>query len=182
MAARTSFPCRWWTVKPGTYCGGISITGTSAVTFESGIYVIKDGPLQVDGTAQVTGVDVGFFFSGQKANFSFNTDTSIDLAAPKDGLMAGLLFFGSRTQSGAAYKILSDHAHQLLGTIYLPEGALTVDANQPIADKSAYTAIVAKKVIAYSGPTVVLNTNYDQTEVPVPSGIRGVGVPAVLSR
>ena len=55
--------------------------------------------------------------------------------------MAGLLFFGSRSQTKPVYKIFSDHARQLLGTIYLPQGEISIDANQPIADQSACTAI-----------------------------------------
>ena len=70
---------------------------------------------------------------------------------------------------------------QLLGTIYLPTGELSIDANQPIADKSAYTAFVVRMLTANSGPTVTLNTNYDQTDIPVPDGIRGAGQPIALS-
>lgn len=170
------------TLTPGTYCGGLTIGGTSRVTFDEGVYVFKDGPLIVKDTAVVEGVDTGFYFSGSAATFTFETNTTINLSAPTRGPLAGLLFFGSRDQSGSTYVINSDNAHQLLGTIYLPEGVISIDANKPIADKSAYTAIVAKRVIAFSGPTVTLNTNYDQTDVPVPDGIRGVGVPAALVR
>ncbi len=170
------------TLSPGTYCGGIRVTGTAAVTFEPGLYVMKDGPLIVDKTASIIGAGTGFYFSGQAATFRFDTDTTIDLTAPKEGPMAGLLFFGDRSQSNAPYAILSDHARQLLGTIYLPQGELTIDANQPIADQSAYTAIVARKLKASSGPTVMLNTNYDQTDVPVPAGIRGAGQAVSLVR
>lgn len=170
------------TLSPGTYCGGLTIDGASVVTLKPGIYVIKDGPLTVAGTAQITGQHVGLYFHGAKASFTFQTDTTIDLSAPRSGTMAGLLFFGSRSQSGVDYKILSDHARNLLGTIYLPQGSLTIDANAPIADQSAYTAIVAQQLRANAGPTVVLNTNYDATDVPVPDSIRGVGQPVALSR
>jgi hypothetical protein len=96
--------------------------------------------------------------------------------------MAGLLFFASRSQSNAVYQVLSNNAHQLLGTIYLPTGQLSIDANQPIADQSAYTAIITRKLTANAGPTIVLNTNYDQTDVPVPNGIRGAGMPVELTK
>jgi Putative Flp pilus-assembly TadE/G-like len=170
------------TLPPGTYCGGISISGTSKVTFQPGIFVIKDGLLDVAGSGEISGADVGFFFAGKSGAFSFGTNSVIDLAAQKSGDMAGLLFFGSRSQNGTLYTINSDHAHQLLGTIYLPQGSLVIDANQPIADLSAYTAIVARKVTAYSGPTVMLNTNYGATDIPVPDGIRGAGMPVRLAR
>jgi hypothetical protein len=78
------------------------------------------------------------------------------------------------------HQILSDDARNLLGTIYLPRGRLNVDANSPIADKSAYTAIVARKISLYGGPHLVLNSNYDETDVPVPEGIRGAAQPVSL--
>lgn len=162
-------------LAPGTYCGGVQIIGNAVVTFETGTYVMSEGPLIVADTAVVKGSEVGFYFSGAAAGFTFGTDTTIDFSAPENGIMAGLLFYGDPAQNGTPYAILSDHAHQLLGTIYLPQGVLTIDANQPIADRSAYTAIVARQVRANSGPTVMLNTNYEQTTVPVPDGIRGVG-------
>ena len=167
---------------PGTYCGGVSIKGTSRVSFRPGVYAIKDGPLLVADTAVVEGVNVGFYFTGQLARFSFSTGSSISFTAPKDGEMASLLFFASRAQSNVRYDILSDNARQLLGTIYLPTGTLTIDANQPIADLSAYTAIVARSVQANAGPTITLNTNYSQTDIPVPDGIRAAGMPVALSK
>lgn len=168
------------TLGPGTYCGGIAISGTAKVTFSPGIYIMSNGPLKVTETAAISGVYTGFFFTGAGAKFSFATGTSVSLTAPKDGTMAGMLFFASRSQTNVVHEILSDNARQLLGTIYLPTGLLSIDANQPIADQSAYTAIVALQVTANSGPTVTLNTNYDTTDVPVPQGIRGAGQPVAL--
>ena len=149
------------TLSPGTYCGGLSISGHSSVTFAPGVYILKDGPLNVAGSSTIQGAGVGFYFNTDDATFTFETGTTVDLSAPKTGEMAGLLFFGSRSQTMPVYKIFSDHARQLLGTIYLPQGEISIDANQPIADQSAYTAIVARKLTANSGPTVMLNTNYD---------------------
>jgi hypothetical protein len=59
---------------------------------------------------------------------------------------------------------------------------LHIDANAPVADKSAYTAIVARMLTLYGGPHLVLNTNYEQTDVPVPDGIKGVGQPVQLAK
>jgi hypothetical protein len=56
----------------------------------------------------------------------------------------------------------------LLGTIYLPQGMLYVGANSPVADLSAYTIVVAGQFSLSAGPTMVLNSNYGATTVPVP--------------
>lgn len=166
---------------PGTYCGGLDIRGGAEVKLDAGIYVIKDGPLIVRDGASLTGAGAGFFFTGTKAELTFERQSSIDLQAPASGQMAGLLLFEGRSQpTSAIHKILSDDARNLLGTLYLSRGRLHIDANNPIADKSAYTAIVARMLTLYGGPHLVLNANYDLTDVPVPAGIRGAGQPISL--
>jgi Flp pilus assembly protein TadG len=179
------------TLFPGTYCGGLHITDNAQATLLSGIYVIKDGPLIVENGAMLKGDKVGFYFTGNAAGLRFDPDTSISLTAPKDGVMAGLLMFddrslgtpilppiGKKARKGPKfgppmreYRIISDDARNLLGTIYLPNGELIVDSSKPVADKSAYTVIVAKQIDLYDGPNLYLNSDYASTDIPVPKGV-----------
>ena len=162
------------TLNPGTYCGGLTITGDAAVELRPGVYVVKDGPLNVEDEAELTGDYVGFFLTGKDSIFSFAPDTEIELGAPKDGPMAGLLFMEDSSVSGVrVHEIKSNDARQLLGTIYLPKSILLVDANAPVADQSAYTAIVVMRLWLQEGPTLVLNSDYSATDVPVPSAMTG---------
>lgn len=168
-------------LAPGTYCGGITVGGGATVTLDPGTYIIKDGLLAVTDDASLTGTNVGFYFTGDDAGVEFTEDSTISLEAQESGVMAGLLFFSDRQQSNqATYRIMSEDARVLLGTIYLPNGELHVGADGPVADQSAYTAIVARSMHLYGGPQLVLNTNYDETDVPVPDGIRGAGQPVKL--
>lgn len=170
------------TLKPGVYCGGLSITDNAMVTFDSGIYVMKDGPLVVEDGADVVGEYVGFYFTGSKATFRFGVASHISLAAPRDGDMAGLLFFEDRNNKAKQkFEIFSDDARVLLGTVYLPNGRLYIDADEPIAQDSAYTVIIARQIELYAGPHLVLNTDYGNTDVPVPDGVDNSGRTVVLS-
>ena len=165
-------------LKPGVYCGGLLIGSAANVTFEPGVYVMKDGPLYVADFATIEAENVGFYFDGQKSNLYLGPNTTISITAPTDGPMAGLLLFENRSAAKLRpYAILSDGARVLEGTIYLPQSHLYVDADAPIADKSAYTAIIARRIELYAGPHLVLNSDYDLTDVPVPFGVgnnRGV--------
>ena len=174
IAARTV------TLKPGTYCLGLSILGFSKVTFEPGVYIIKDGPFLVAGSSEITGQGVGFFLKGISI-FTFDPLTRIDLSAPTSGPLAGLLFFGSRSQSKLLINtILSDRAHVMTGTIYLPTTTFVADSLAQIGSNSAYTAIVARRLLLMDGPHLVLNTRYSETDVPVPEGIKAAGQPVRL--
>ena len=171
------------TLEPGTYCGGLLIIGSSQVTFSSGIYIMKGGPLLIHDTSTVQGEYVGFFFTGINAIFNFAPDTDIDLSAPRDGVMAGLLFYEDRESPwNGIHAILSNSARNLLGTIYLHNSTLLVDANAPIAQDSAYTAVVVRELNLRSGPHLILNTRYSETDIPVPDNIRGLSSNVRLTR
>jgi Flp pilus assembly protein TadG len=181
------------TLDPGTYCGGLKITGTAQVTLRPGVYTMNNGPLIVDKKGSMIGTDVGFYFNGDKGGLLFDKDSTISLAAPRDGVMAGLLMFEQRTVSAPVppptplkgppppgptpttpvrqYRIISDNARNLLGTIYLPAGQLIIDSKNAVADQSAYTVIVARLVNLYDGPNLVLNARYANSDVPVPNGV-----------
>lgn len=159
-------------LTPGTYCGGLKIDGNAKVKVLPGIYVIKDGPLIVDSNAQLEGEYAGFYFTGKNAFFRFTSNAKVTLGAPKDGVMAGILFFSDRASDETIkFEITSNYTRKLLGTIYLPNNRFVVDATSPVADQSAYTAIVVRKLELTAGPNLVINSSYDATDVPVPNGI-----------
>jgi Flp pilus assembly protein TadG len=162
------------TISPGVYCGGIKVSGNATVNLNEGEYIIKDGPLIVYGSAAFRGKNVGFFLTGKLGLMQFLNDATIDLSGRETGAMAGMLVFDDPLEKGILriHSISANHAINLTGTIYLPNGNLIVDPAATVGEKSAYTAIVAKRLIVENGPTLVLNTNYNMTPVPVPEGIR----------
>ncbi len=168
-------------LSPGTYCGGLKIRSGARVNLTPGVYVFRKGRLEVGGGSTLTGVNVGLHFSGSGASLQFDPDSSISLTAPKAGDMAGLLISEDRTNpEDQRFNILSNDARLLLGTIYLPQGRLFVGATKPVADQSAYTIVVARMFNLSEGPTMVLNTNYGSTDIPVPEGV-GPGGTAQLT-
>ncbi len=162
------------TLNPGTYCKGLKVKKTAKVFLNPGIYIINGDKLEVTDDAVFEGENVGFFLSGNKAKLVFKKRTTINLTAPKDGLLAGLLMFEDPSASKIEkHEITSDNARLLLGTIYLPNGTLKIDSEGPIADKAAYTAIIARRIELKEGPTLYLNSDYEATDVPVPEGLKG---------
>lgn len=171
------------TITPGVYCGGLKIGNGAQVTASEGTYVIDGGALTVNGGATLQGEYVGFYFRGDLATVNFGYDTIISLSAPKMGDMSGILFFEDRAAPLLrSFGVSSDNARKLLGTIYLSRGLLSIDANKPVADQSAYTVIVARQVRLSAGPNLVLNTNYGGTDVPVPKGVGPLGPTVNLSK
>lgn len=172
------------TLSPGVYCGGITVDGGQA-TLEPGEYILTGGPLHVSRNGTLIGEHVGFYLSGPDARLEFDYDSNIDVSAPKEGTLTGLLLFSSpydmttekknaRRVSGvqkADHYIRSDNARRLVGTIYLPNGKLLIDGRKPIADRSEYTVIIADTFELQDGPNLVLRTDYHLTDIPVPDGV-----------
>ena len=171
-------------LSPGTYCGGITIDKGTAVILQPGLYVIKDGPLVVAKGSSLSGEDVSLFFTGIGAAMDMKKDSVISLKAPRTGPMAGMLMFQDRATAvdNVKFEISSDGAATLLGTIYLPRGRLFLGGDKPVAQSSAYTIVVANKIDLSAGPTMVLNTDYASTEVPVPQGVGPLSNEIALQR
>jgi hypothetical protein len=156
---------------PGHYCGGLTIKNEAEVFAEPGIYVISDGKLEVGNEASLRGDYVSFYFADAAATLAFKDEAVIELGAPKDGALAGILLFESRdAPEGRTFEISSDAARKLLGTIYLPKGIFKTGGKGKVADSSAYTIIVANR-LDLDGANLVINTGYDSTNVPVPPGL-----------
>ncbi|HEY5794343.1 MAG TPA: pilus assembly protein TadG-related protein [Bosea sp. (in: a-proteobacteria)] len=171
------------TLSPGTYCGGIRISKAASVTMNPGIYVFKDGALDVSGGASLKGAHVGVYLNGKGSVIRFDADTKIDLTAPRDGVLAGILFYEDRASPlNQKHEILSNDAKVLLGTIYLPQNELNIAANKPVAAESAYTIVVARRFTLSAGPTMVLNAKYSSTNIPVPDGVGPGSTAAHLAR
>jgi len=160
---------------PGVYCGGIQIQHGD-VHFTPGVYVIKDGSFSITANSMVTGENVGFYLTGDDAVFDFGSNSDIDFTAPKEGPLAGILFFEDRNAPTLRRHVIkSKKADNLLGTVYLPRGIFVVETNNKVADQSAYTAVIANRVELSKKPNLYLNANYDSTDVPVPNGVGPVG-------
>lgn len=168
-------------VAPGVYCGGLIVDG-GTVTLVEGTYIIKDGPIVVYNNGSLKGDNVGFYLTGANAKIDFGTESSISLSGPLDGMLAGLLFFAdannplaSQPNPGTGIRgghvIRSDDARRLVGTIYLPDDKLVIDGETPVADMSEYTVIIAKAFELNNGPNLVIQTDYDGSDVPVPTGV-----------
>jgi hypothetical protein len=181
------------TIRPGHYCGGLKISNDADVFAEPGIYVISGGKFEVSNDAKLRGEYVSFYFSDDAATLVFKDKAHVELGAPKDGPMAGILFFEDRSAPlGRSFEITSGSVRKLLGTIYLPRGvfkgdgkdivkkvtnvvggvagALGVGGLGVINEAASYTVIVANK-LELIGVNLVINADYAASDVPVPNGI-----------
>ncbi len=164
------------TITPGRYCGGLTIENGSVVTALPGIYIIQNGGLVLRTNSTLTGAGVGFYLTGSATTLDFEPTTTVNLSAPINGPMAGMLIWEERQSSlKTVHQISSQNAHNLLGTLYFPNGNLVIGSPNAVGDQSSYTIIVARQLTLQSSPMLYLNANFAASIVPVPAGLGPTG-------
>ncbi|MBL8572648.1 MAG: hypothetical protein JNM13_03130 [Hyphomicrobiaceae bacterium] len=181
------------TLPAGRYCIDVVITGNAKVTLQSEKNYFFGNKLEVSGDAEFYGPNAALIFHSRDSFFEFRDNAKIDISAPTTGNTAGMLIWQPRVyrQGGTnlcvnpgsyganlcspngylRFKISANRANKLVGVIYLAQGSLYAAADRPIADQSPWTAIISSEFELRLGPTVVLNTKYSQTSVPVPAAL-----------
>lgn len=164
------------TITPGRYCGGLVIKDGSQVIAMPGVYIIQDGPLNLTTQSSLTGAGVGFYLTGRNTDLRLGPSTTVDLSAPINGPMAGMLFWEERKSNlKTTHNIKSQNAHNLLGTLYFPNGNLVVGSPNAVGDRSNYTIIVARQLTLQNSPALYFNSNFEASVVPVPAGLGPTG-------
>jgi hypothetical protein len=147
------------TLSQGVYCGGITIAGGATVGFNSGTYILEGGGLNISNGATVTGSGVTFY-NTQGGGYSYGTVTigggsTVQLAAPTTGSMAGILFFQDRgVVSGLVNTFSNGASTKFTGALYFPTTAVSYGGGA----SGAYTIVVANTVSFSGGAT--LSNNY----------------------
>lgn len=160
-----------YTLTPGTYCGGISISGKADVHFEPGTYVITDssgnpGSLHVTGNqATVTGSDVTFYTDGD-STIDVAGNGVVDLKAPTSGNYSGMLFYGDPNASESVQHTVTGNGTMLYeGFMYFRSAILKVNG-EGSGESSNYMGAIARQ-IRFGGNGEMM-FNYDPTDPSVP--------------
>jgi Putative Flp pilus-assembly TadE/G-like len=138
----------------GTYCGGISIKGTSWLHFNPGTYILAGGGMNVDVNATVTGTGVTFYdTTGLGGYGGITLKGTLNFAAPTSGSLAGILFFQDRSTPGsAAGSTINGNASSTLdGAIYFRTTQITYSGNSSV---NGYSIVVADQIVINGNSTV----------------------------
>jgi hypothetical protein len=163
-------------IQPGTYCGGITISGSNTtVHFAGGTYVLAGGGLQVQGGANVIS-DAGVTFFNTTATNNqpgykpivVSGGSTTSLSAPTSGTYAGILFFQDRTlpsQDLNQQNTVSGGSGAFFeGILYFPTTPLVYSGGGNTTD-SPYTEIIAWS-LTISGNSA-FNNPYEAGDLPV---------------
>jgi Flp pilus assembly protein TadG len=154
------------TMNPGTYCGGITLTGAAILHLNPGTYVIRGGGLNILGASLITGTGVTFYITGDSTypykGINIAAVNVHSLSAPTSGAMEGILFFQDRdistgTATSNPNTIVGAALARYEGTFYFPTTVLNYTINASVAK---YTAMVADKIKINLVAAGVVNNDY----------------------
>ena len=163
-----------YTLSPGTYCGGITVHGSSGcstdVTFQPGLYVLYGGGFNVNGGC-IHGTGVTFYNTGatsgpnKYSGVTITGSVSGGLYAATTGAMAAILFFGDRTLTlpgGQTDTINGGTNLTLEGTLYFPRDPVKFAGGSSSTGAAAYSILIADAITFTGGATF----NDDFTKLP----------------
>jgi Flp pilus assembly protein TadG len=151
------------TLDEGLYCGGLSASGGARLVLNPGVYIIKDGPLQITGGASIEGQGVAFLLTGPGSGVDLGGSSVVRLSAPIGGTMGGLVFATSRNEPIALSRIRGDAELFLEGHIYLPTHDLEFAGGPALSGPPAVSVLIARTLRFLGGSTLELRANSGAT-------------------
>jgi hypothetical protein len=149
------------TASPGVYCGGIELKPQAEVTFQPGVYIVKNGPFNVQAQSVAKGSGVVFVFAGINAYLDIRGGGSVDLKAPTTGTYAGFIFVDHRTdQPYGLTDITGGGSVKIEGIVYQPTRGVYIHGNGSINQTSNYFAMVADNYYLNGTGDLYLKTNF----------------------
>ena len=156
-------------VRAGLHCAKIKVKSGGRIQLEPGEHYFINGGLEAQDGSAIAADDVTLFFD-RHSKIDVKDTSQFDASGRRTGGWAGFLIVVERG-AGGEFKLWSNNVKRLLGTVYVPDGRLTVDGSATAAEESAWTVVVAKEVLLKGTANLVLNTNYTASSVPVPVGV-----------
>lgn len=148
-------------LTPGTYCGGITMSGNLGVTFSPGVYVLYGGGLNLSGNiSPIKGTGVTFYNSGSSSTYPYSSlnlsgNLTLNLSAPTTGNYAGMLFMQDPLNTQGA-TIVGNSGAVLAGNLYFPNNTFTMTGN---SGTNIPTGSVVAQKVSISGNTKLNMTN-----------------------
>jgi hypothetical protein len=163
------------TMSPGTYCGGLTVSGYNNVYFQAGTYFIANGDLRISSSNTVSctnctgGAGVTFVMTQTTGNNTdiggvfISSENTVTLPAPSSGTYAGVVFMqdrratvGTMTSTSKIFSVTSLNVATLSGAIYFPNNRIDVSSINTTGGGSGGCTVWIGRYIKFSS----YNNNY----------------------
>lgn len=173
-----------YTLQPGVYCGGLTLSGGPNVTLSPGLYVVRNGALKMSGGGVMRGDGVTILVEGAAGSITLSGGGSYYLTGPTSGELAGFVIFHRPNANVGGKAVISGSGDMYFeGILYFPGQKAEVSGGGSTQTRiSPWTAYIARTFL-YSGSSTI-RVNYDpaRVTVPIPGAMfSGGGRPVLVS-
>lgn len=151
------------TATPGTYCGGITLSGAYTATFQPGLYIVTGG-INWNSSATAVGNGVTFYFT-QGGGYGYGQvvisgGVAVNLTAPLNssaGGVTGILMWGDRNWNNTSQNVNFNGASvtKMEGVLYFPTTGFIVSTGS-LTSNGNYLDIIADNITVNGGATLTL--------------------------
>jgi hypothetical protein len=157
-------------LEPGIHCQPLTVKKSTTLVLLPGDHFFRKNVSLQGG--RLEGEDVFLFFDHGSDPLFGGADARVNLVGRKSGPYAGMVM---ATVAGNQPNIIlpGRNVERLLGVVYIrhPNGYLEVSGRGAAAEDSAWTVIVATRIISSGNATIRINADYQSSDVPVPNGV-----------
>lgn len=159
-------------LQKGVYCKGLDIQGDAKL--QPGLYIIKDGPLNITASGTVTGDGVTFYLTGTGATFKINGGSSLSLKASQDAPYAGMLIVQDKAAAaGSTSTINGNSSTVLMGAIYAPTQDLKLTGDGTFGQASPFMPMIANTVTISGNNSTYVDATKTALVAPLPKSSSG---------
>jgi hypothetical protein len=121
------------TLQPGTYIGGIKVSGQGSVKLAPGVYYLQGGGISVSGKGSITGSGVVIINApgGSQDTISISGQGTVTLSAPTSGAFQGFAIFQDPSSSNPV-SLSGQAALTLTGVLYVPGAPVSISGNASV--------------------------------------------------
>lgn len=160
------------TLQPGVYCGGLDLKGD--VTLKEGLYVIRNGPLNINSQGTVVGKKVTFYLMGAGAGFDLTGGTKLEFSPMTEGEYKGLVIVQDRdSNAGSTSKLNGNSGTVITGAIYVPTQLVRMNGSGTFGQASPFMPLIADRVDITGNATANTDASDVALVAPLPKSLTG---------
>jgi len=157
-------------LAPGTHCRPIIVKRRTTLVLMPGDHLFQSN-VRLESNARLQGEDVFLHINTGAGTPDFTAEGArVNLVGRKSGPYAGMVM-ASVWSGHPVLNLPGGNVERLLGVVYLRTGTLQVNGSGVAAGDSAWTVIVARRVISTGTARIQINADYGSSDVPVPNGV-----------
>ena len=138
-----------WRLSPGFYSGGISLSGSVRVFLDPGLYILDGEGLRVTAGAEIRGIGVTLFITGEGSVTMTGTGT-VDLSPTFGGVYDDILLFVDRANASEV-NFSGGSEFRTNGKMYAPSSRVVIIGNSDTGGNPRFGFVLICDTLRLSG-------------------------------